>query len=229
MFVEKVRHQSKSLDYITVHPNNYQQDETYPLVILLHGFGANKHDLTSLSAEIDADGYVYAYPNAPFAVQIGPGMMGYAWEPPGGDSPEQATWVEARLMAFCREVIEQYAVSPGRVVLGGFSQGAGMTYRCGLGRPDLFGGLIALSGALRDLRRLQDTLPTERGQAIFIAHGTDDNLALVENAREVKDFLVEEGYSPSYNEYPIAHEITPEVLADMIPWLHHVLPPSYAR
>lgn len=227
--METVRHQSKSLDYITVHPNNYRQEQSYPLVILLHGFGANKHDLASLSAEIDADGYVYAYPNAPLAVQIGPGMMGYAWGSPGGDSAEQATGIEDKLMAFCREVIEQYAVHPGKVLLGGFSQGAGMTYRCGLGRPDLFAGLIALSGALSDSRRLQHILPAQRKQPVFIAHGIDDTLALVDKAREVRDFLVGEGYSPFYKEYNMAHEITSEVLADMVPWIHQVLQPSYAQ
>ena len=224
--MKTITHQGKSLNYLTVHPDNYRQEESYPLVILLHGYGANKQDLASLSPAIDAEGYVYAYPNAPFAVQIGPGMMGYAWGMIGGEgNPEDAKRVEDMLLTFFDEVMQQYRVSPGRVVLGGFSQGAGMTYRCGLSRPEVFPGLIALSGALRDVDELRGRLPTERAQSIFVAHGVDDTLAPVERARDTRAFLEAEGYAPWYKEYPMGHEITPDVLADLVPWVHSVLPP----
>ena len=51
----------------------------YPLVVLLHGFGANMQDLASLAPYIDEKGYVYAFPNAPFTVELGPGYTGYSW------------------------------------------------------------------------------------------------------------------------------------------------------
>ena len=41
-------------------------------------------DLAGLSTMIDRAGYLYFFPNAPIPIQIGPGMTGYAWTPPGG-------------------------------------------------------------------------------------------------------------------------------------------------
>ncbi|MDO8749937.1 MAG: hypothetical protein Q7K03_02160 [Dehalococcoidia bacterium] len=222
--METVQHHGESLAYLTIHPNNYRQEESYPLIILLHGFGANMHDLASLAPAIDQAGYVYACPNAPVAFQIGPGMVGYGWGAPG--ATEDPSSVVGMLWTFFDEVMEKYQVPPGQVILGGFSQGARMTYRCGLGRPDVFAGLIALSGAPRDLEDLRGRLPAERMQPIFVAHGTDDPMSPVERARSTVAFLKTEGYSPVYNEYPMGHEISPEVLADLVPWIRTVLPPS---
>ena len=81
-----------------------------------------------------------------------------------------------------------------------------MTYRCGLGRPDLFAGLVALSCSIRDQDGMRERLPEERAQPIFIAHGLRDN---IERAQSSRDFLVAEGYAPTYNEYDMAHEISP--------------------
>ncbi len=222
--METIQHQGESLTYLTVHPSNYRPEESYPLIILLHGFGADMHDLATLAPAIDHTGYVYVCPNAPVAFQIGPGMVGYGWGARGATEDERS--VEDMLQTLFSEVIEQYKVSPGRVILGGFSQGAGMTYRCGLDRPDLFAGLIALSGAPRDLEQLRDHLPPQRTQSIFVAHGTDDPMVPVERARNAVAFLKAEGYTPVYNEYRMGHEIPPEVLDDLVPWIHTVLPPS---
>ena len=224
--MEAVEHQSKSLTYLTVHPDNYRSDAHYPLIILLHGFGANMNDLAGLTPAIDREGYVYACPNAPVAFDIGPGMVGYGWGAIGGQgNPEEAGRIEEMLQTFFDEVMEQYQVSQGQAILGGFSQGAGMTYRCGLGRPDLFTGLVALSGSRADWDELRGRLPTQRIQPIFIAHGAEDPVSPVERARTAREFLEAEGYSPWYREYSMGHEITPEVMNDLVPWIHEALPP----
>lgn len=64
-----------------------------------------------------------------------------------------------------------------------------MTFQVGLPRPDLFAWLVALSGRIDDAQALEDRLPPERDQPVFIAHGTQDPLINVEQAREARDFL----------------------------------------
>ena len=81
--------QGKSLKYLTVTPDAYEPDHRYPMVILLHGFGASMSDLAGLCPAINPDGYVYICPNAPLPVELGPGMVGYAWTPPGGASSSE--------------------------------------------------------------------------------------------------------------------------------------------
>ena len=58
-------HSDGPLSYVLVQPDGFKPEKRYPLVVLLHGFGANMHDLVSLSPTIDAQNYLYAFPNAP--------------------------------------------------------------------------------------------------------------------------------------------------------------------
>ena len=227
--MEAKRYQGKSLQYLVIEPDGYSPGSEYPMVILLHGFGANMQDLAGLCPTIDPQGYLYACPNAPLTFQLGPGHVGYGWTPPrGAGTDEDTRRAEEMLEVFFDEVMEQYHVAAGRVLLAGFSQGGAMTYRCGLPRPDMFAGLAALSGALPDPAQLKDRLPSERKQPIFIAHGIHDQLAPVERARDAAAFLEGEGYQVKYKEYPMGHEISQAVLDDLVPWIKEVLPPASA-
>ena len=253
--MEAKQYQGKSLQYLAIHPDGYSPEVDYPLVVLLHGFGANMHDLAGLCPTIDHESYLYACPNAPLSFQIGPGVVGYGWTPPRGEgTTEDAQRAVELLETTFDEVMEQYHVSPGRVILMGFSQGGGMTYRCGLGRLDMFAGLVALSSSMPDPEELKGRLlhaehggsypgrplrsggpgsPEDesaaqgerRAQPIFIAHGIYDDLLPVDRAREARAFLEGEGYHPQYKEYPMRHEISQEVLDDLVPWMKKVLPP----
>ena len=215
------------LQYITVVPDQYTPDSSYPLVIMLHGFGANMQDLAGLAPAINATGYVYACPNAPISFQLGVGQTGFGWiTPRGGGTAEETANSEKLLSNFFDTVFQQFNVSPGQALLLGFSQGGGMTYRCGLGRADYFAGLVALSATLPDQDELVIRLPEERNQPIFIGHGRLDQMVSDETAQSAKSFLERNGYSPDFHIYDMAHEISSEELADLVPWITKVLPPK---
>lgn len=218
--------QGKDLHYLSIYPENYDPQLRYPVVIMLHGFGANMKDLASLAPAIDQQGYVYVCPNAPIPFDVGLGMVGYGWHPRREEaSAEDYQRAEALLNRFLDEVIEDLKATPGQIVLLGFSQGGGMTYRCGLARPETFRGLVALSASLPNPDDLTAKLPSQRNQPIFIAHGRSDPLVSMGSARTTRKFLEEAGYQPDYHEYDMAHEIPPMVLQDLVPWLAEVLPP----
>ena len=215
-----------SLTYLLVEPDDYDAEQEYPAVVLLHGFGASMMDLAGLSQVIEQTGYVYLFPNAPIAMQVGPGMMGYAWTPPGPEGGEEAAQrAEDLLEGFFDEAMERHNIGEGGMVMGGFSQGAMMTYRFGLPRPDMFAGLVALSGRVSSPESLSERLPEHRGQPVFVAHGTQDMVIGVEDARSSREFLESAGYSPQYHEYEMAHEINQDVMGDLGQWLRNVMPP----
>ena len=215
------------LQYVTVVPDDYAPESSYPLVIMLHGFGANMQDLAGLAPAISADGYVYACPNAPIPFQLGPGQTGFGWlTPRGGGTAEETANSEKLLGDFFDTVFQQFNVSPGNAILMGFSQGGGMTYRCGLGRADKFAGLAALSATLPDEDDLAARLPAERTQPIFIAHGLFDQMVSEDTAQSAKSFLESNGYTPEFHTYNMGHEISGEELGDLVPWVARVLSPQ---
>ena len=219
-----------SLTYIIIEPDGYDHTLEYPFIVLLHGFGASMTDLAGLAPAIDRTGYVYLFPNAPIPMQIGPGMMGYAWTRPGqGESDADAQRAEELLGGFFDEVAERHGITEGGAVLGGFSQGGMMTYRFGLPRPETFAGLVILSGRVPNPDLLSQMLPEHRDQPIFVAHGAQDAMIGVRDARDSRRFLESEGYTPTYNEYHMGHEINQDVMSDLVPWIKDVMPPMRER
>ena len=116
-------------------------------------------------------------------------------------------------------------MGPGKALLLGFSEGGGMTYRCGLGRAEMFAGLAALSATLPGADELDPLLPADRSQPIFVAHGRYDQMIAESTAYAAKDYLETAGYSPELHVYDMGHEISGELLGDLVPWIASVLPP----
>ena len=208
------------LKYLVLEPDGYEEGREYPVVILMHGYGSSMSDLAALCPIIDRKGYLYVCPNAPIRIDVGPGMEGYSWMPLGDEGwLTDDVGAEEKLDEMFEEIKDRYKVGSRRVILGGFSQGGMMSYWWGLRNHDLFGGLIALSSRVPDPGSLKERLPSKHDQSIFVAHGTEDTMISVDNARDSVRFLEMEGYKPEYKEYAMGHQITEQVLEDLVSWI----------
>ena len=226
MHSEQRRVAGDGLHYLAIFPDDYDAGADYPLVAMLHGFGANMQDLAGLAPAINRRGYVYVCPNAPMPFELAPGVIGYGWHPPRGQATaEDYARAESLLGDFFDQALGEFRATDGRAALLGFSQGGGMTYRMGLGRPEAFAGLMALSASLPDPEELRPRLPAHRKQPVFVAHGLYDQVVAPDGARRTREFLEAENYQLSYHEYDMGHEITAETLRDLAPWLAAALPP----
>ncbi|MCH8897843.1 MAG: hypothetical protein IIC33_06065, partial [Chloroflexi bacterium] len=104
-------HQGKGLTYLNVYPDDYDPSLSYPLVIMLHGFGANMQDLAGLAPSLNPRGYVYAFPNAPLPFDLGGGYTGWGWTPRGADATaEDIRNAEDLLGGFFDKVFQQFNV-----------------------------------------------------------------------------------------------------------------------
>lgn len=234
-------YRGKSLDYLAVLPEPYVPGRSYPLVILLHGFGSHMGDLAGIIPLLGVKRYIYVAPNAPLKLRLPDGRLGFGWTPPGGSAAEEFSWkAEEMLGIFIDEVVSKFGILDGNAVMIGFSQGGGMAYRCGLLRPEMFRGLVALSSVLPDLETLESRVPPirtgnandnctditnpGRSQRIFISHGVRDELVPVDSARQARTFLERIGFLPDYREDAFGHEISNSLLEELRVWLERVLP-----
>ena len=183
-----------------------------PLVVVMHGRGADANDLADIAPMIDAPpGYRFVFPNAPTAWEAAPGMtFGYTWFeglPPRPDSIASARTLVSR---FLDAALRKFPAPRGKVVLAGFSQGAVMALDVGLRRDDL-AAIVAMSGAL-DESDLPD-LSERRQQRVLIVHGTFDEMLNVNMGRRARRVLEQNGLQPEYHEFPMGHQVTPESMA----------------
>ena len=106
------------------------------------------------------------------------------------------------------------------IYLGGFSQGAIMSYSIGLTQPKSVRGIVALSGRLlleiQPLVKKSDELSK---LSVFVAHGTKDQTLGIAYAREANAYLKQLGVDLTYSEYENGHQISESVLKDLHQWL----------
>ncbi len=220
-------HHGSSLEYLVISPDDCEEETPCPLLIWLHGFGADMNDLATLAAVVNPLGYRHVLPNAPLGGFQGPEGTVRAWYERGGkESRDAVRDALAGIDVFVQEILTQFHVPAKQAMLLGFSQGGALALRYGLPRPELFAGLAALSGSLRRADDLRENLPAVRDQAIFLAHGVDDEMVPVAWGRRVAEVLNEEGFRPVYQEYPMGHEISPALFTALAGWIEQTLPPG---
>jgi phospholipase/carboxylesterase len=182
-------------------------------LVLLHGRGADEHDLFPLLDVLDPrrelDGFC---PRGPLALPPG-GAHWYVV--PRVGYPDPSTF--AASYAEAAEWLD--SLPHGRIVLGGFSQGAVMSYALGLGtgrpRPT---AIAAFSGFIPQVEGWE--LDLERPlPPVAIGHGTFDPVISVEFGRTARATLEQAGGAVLYREYPLPHTLDPQFLAEVRDWL----------
>jgi phospholipase/carboxylesterase len=196
------------------------EGEPAGLLVLFHGRGADERDLFPLLDVLDPKRRLLGVtPRGPLSLPPG-GAHWYAFQEVG--YPDPATFFET--YAVLTAWLEGLGFEHERTVLGGFSQGAVMTYALGLGsgrpRP---AALVALSGFMPTVPgfelSLEPPLPP-----VAIGHGTYDPVISVEFSRRARELLEGAGGEVLYREYPLPHAVDPSFLVDLAPWLESKLP-----
>jgi phospholipase/carboxylesterase len=187
-----------NLDVISIAPENEQKPEFS--FVLLHGWGANYHDLTALTSMLNLPSCLYLFPNAPFAhYQVPGGRAWYALE-------NQNEGIEASLDQFYQWLLSLEDITEiplSKTIVGGFSQGGAMSLDVGLQLP--VAGVVSMSGYLH----FEPTPDRNPFPPTLICHGKLDPVVPIHTAQEAKRKLEGVGVCVEYKEFDIAHEIIP--------------------
>ena len=188
-------------------------------LVLFHGRGADENDLFPLLDLLDPERQlVGATPRGPLTLPPG----GRHWYALGGiPTPEPTTFHASYAAAseWLESFLGEHGLRTDRLVLGGFSQGAVMSYSLALGRGrPRPAAITAFSGFVPQVEGFELDL-TPPLPPVAIGHGTHDPVIEVEWGRRARDLLERAGADVLYRETPMAHQIDPDFLREVGSWL----------
>jgi len=193
--------------YFTYVPIDFDPQQTYPLVVVLHGFGGgSRKEISNLLGTGDQSSpdcqYIVVAPsnrgNIDYTNRIG----------------EEDVW------RTIDDLQTLYPIDENRIYLTGMSMGGGGTWHLGLRHPDRFAAIVPICGSTDWRLWAGDTLPGQLRQQvldadnpltfaanaarlpILVAHGGADPVVTVEHSRRMVTRLQELDCPVEYEEYP---------------------------
>lgn len=187
-------------------PLSYSPQNKAPLLVWLHGGGGHAHQAERLF---------------PIAEKLGIVILALdsrhnTWD--GIDSPfgPDVRFIQ-RAMQY---TVERLAIDPGRIALGGLSDGASYALALGRSNGDLFSHLIGVAPW-----RMKPPAPVEGRPRIFLAHGNRDNIyPQWHTSRFIVPSLQKDGYDVTYFEFDGPHSVAESAGLEMLRWLKGRVP-----
>lgn len=192
-------------------------------LVLLHGRGADEHDLYGLLDLLDPDRRLLGVtPGGPLALPPG----GRHWYRLGGiPTPDPETFLAS--VPLLGAFLETLPVPSERIVLGGFSQGAVMSWALALGpdRPPP-AGILALSGFLPRVPGFPLDPTRAAGLPVAVAHGALDPVIPARFGAEAAEAMAAAGADLVRLETPVAHTVDPAWLEALRGVVAAAVPPA---
>jgi len=185
------------------------------VAVLLHGRGSHKRDLQGL-ASLLPERWALVTPQAPHpgaAWGYGPGFAWYRYLEDDRVVAETLEHSLAALDAFLSGLATRLGFEPGRIILGGFSQGGTTSIAYALSRPQVVSAALNFSGFLA---ASVDLTHARTAPAIFWGHGTHDANIPLELALRGRERLTAAGAEVVSHDYEIGHWIEAQEVADAV-------------
>jgi len=194
-----------------------------PLLIALHGYGANMKQMMREAKQIAPTGFAIVSlqgfhqhlkdPKEPG----GPLRFGFGWL--SNFHPEDSVRVHHQALLDLIETLIAEKIADGRrLFVLGFSQTCALNYRFAFAHPDLLRGVIGICGGLPGDWETSDVYkPTNA--AVFHLAGTRDEYYSPERVSDYEARLKLRAKDVTFKSYDAAHEIVPAMRDDIKAWL----------
>lgn len=194
-------------------------------LVLTHGRGADADDLEPLLDHLDPDRRLLGiFPRGPLFLPPG-GHHWYIVRQVGFPDPGTFLPTFEELAGHLDSILAERAIPWAQAAVGGFSQGAVMSYALalGAGRPRP-AAVVAFSGFIPSVEGFDLALADRAGLPVSISHGSLDPVISVTFGRDARDRLTAAGLAVRYREDAVGHTISPGALAQARAVLEAALP-----
>lgn len=209
---------------IKVYYDLHTPEETpAPLLIALHGYGANKKQMMREARQM-------APPN--FAIAALQGFHQHMKEPkePGGPlrfgfgwltnfHPEESVAIHHQVVLdVIKTLVADKVVDASNIFLLGFSQSCALNYRFAFTHAGVLRGVIGICGGLPgDWTTSESYRPTEA--AVFHLAGNQDEFYTPARVKEYSEQLRQRASDVTFRSYEGGHDFVPEMRGDISAWL----------
>lgn len=191
-----------------------------PALVLLHGYGADEHDLFGLVPHLPAHLSIAAVA-AP--LRPGPRMPGRSWYPIEGLEDRDPAAISRAAQALLDWIDKSLPDAP-QVALLGFSQGAAVSLQALRLDPTRFTTVVALSGYAPEGESTGDAQLREQRPPVFWGRGTLDQVIPAPLITHTAEWLPQHTDLTEHVYPGLAHGISEDELRDIIAFLHQQLP-----
>ena len=174
-----------TLDYLLHLPQNYQEKDSWPLMLFLHGAGERGDDLELVKVH-GPPKIVETDKDFPF-ILVSPQCKLKRW------------WQPIELTALLDEIVAKYMVDEDRIYVTGLSMGGFGTWALAAYTPDRFAAIVPICGGGEPYRTRQyPDLP------VWAFHGDKDTVVPPQRSRDMVDALKKHGGNARLTIYPEA-------------------------
>lgn len=188
---QKARHLARqvtlTLDYLLYLPPDYEQKDSWPLLVFLHGAGERGNDLNRVKAHGPAK-LVEQGRDFPFVI-VSPQCPEGQWWPVLG----------REVIALIDEMLERYKIDPDRVYLTGLSMGGYGTWAIASAWPDRFAAIVPVCGGGRPF-----TAANLKKVPVWAFHGAKDSVVPFSESLQMVEAVNQAGGKAILTVYPDA-------------------------
>lgn len=188
-----------------------EERDGLPLLVLLHGYGADENDLFGL-AQFLPDDIAVASVAAPLAPPWPmPGRSWYDIDGLNGRDPDAVTTAARALLRWLDDATGEAST----VALLGFSQGAAVALQALRLEPGRFGAVVALSGYASPGDLPEDDALREARPRVFWGRGTNDDVIPAPLIVHTAQWLPDHSELTGRVYHGLTHSISEGELADV--------------
>lgn len=203
-------------------PDNYDSTKAYPLLILLHGYGASANSFIPVRDMMEATNFFVAAPQGPYAANfLDKKDPSYSWF---FRTRDKKIWEKADppVIQYILSVIDdfktRYKISG--VYILGFSQGGALSYMTGIKNPDKVSGIICFGASNPKDYISSDELDKASAKLpIFIGNGWSDPQGIFDEAQEAKNLFLKYKFNVAFRPFDGGHWLDKEALIEARKWI----------